>query len=164
MAQTDSLTNSFEKTYQKSGTKLNYSYDNNKQIHNYSDNWDLDNDGINDDLFFVGTGGAHMYYFLRIILSTDRKIRDYSFLESDFPVLPDDQELTGKDYNPQTHQTQFVVHDFDKDGLKDIYIKLDRSSFLIHKKSLKIKSIKTNQVILTFKNGKELLRDFVSIQ
>ena len=53
--QIDSISNSFENTYRKSNPTLKYKYDNYAQIHDYSNNWDFDKDGIN--------GGAHVYYF-----------------------------------------------------------------------------------------------------
>lgn len=52
----DSISNSFEASYRKSNPDLKYSYDNISQIHNYSNNWDLDNDGIKDEVYFVETG------------------------------------------------------------------------------------------------------------
>lgn len=66
----------------KSNPTLTYSYDNISQIHNYSNNWDFDKDGIKDELYFVGTGGAHLYYFLKVVLSTDKKSREFNFIES----------------------------------------------------------------------------------
>jgi len=63
--------NSFENVYRISNPTLKYSYDEISQIHNYSHNWDFDNDGIKDELYFVGTGGAHIYYFIGVILSSD---------------------------------------------------------------------------------------------
>ena len=61
--QIDSISNSFENTYRKSNPTLKYKYDNYAQVHDYSNNWDFDKDGINDEVYFVGTGGAHVYYF-----------------------------------------------------------------------------------------------------
>src|SRR5688500_10540773 len=42
---------------------LNYSYDPATQTHNYSKNWDFDSDGETDSLYFIGTGGAHLYFY-----------------------------------------------------------------------------------------------------
>lgn len=66
----DIPSNSFENEYRISNPTLNYSYDEISQIHNYSNNWDFDNDGIKDQIYFVGTSGAHVYYFLRVVLSS----------------------------------------------------------------------------------------------
>lgn len=43
--QTDSISNSFENQYRASNPTLIYNYDSISQIHNYSNNWDFDNDG-----------------------------------------------------------------------------------------------------------------------
>jgi len=63
--QKNQLSNSFESQYRKSNPTLKYSYDNISQIHNYSNNWDFDNDGVKDEIYFIGTGGAHLFFFLK---------------------------------------------------------------------------------------------------
>ena len=158
MSQTDNIPNSFEETYRKTNPTINYFYDENKQIHNYSNNWDFDNDGINDEVCFIGTGGAHLYYFLRVILSSDQIVRDFPYLESDFPILPFGEELTKSDFNPQ--KTCFAVLDVDKNNSNAIFIRLDDISFFVSKKILKRQGVKTNLIVLTFKNGKAILNDF----
>lgn len=157
IAQTDSLSGSFEKTYRKTNRTLNYSYDNDKQVHNYSNNWDLDNDGINDEVFFIGTGGAHLYYFLRVVLSSDKKVRDFTHLQSDFPILSSDEESGRADFDPKNNLTQFAV--LDKDNRKAVFIRLDNSSFLTNEKYLKRNGVKTNLILLTFSNGKAICKD-----
>lgn len=152
--------NSFEASYKKTNPTINYKYDSLRQIHDYSNNWDFDKDGKPDQVYFVGTGGAHLYYFLRVILSTDNLVRDFSFLQSDFPVLPPDDELSKADFKPINGLTQFAVFDYDKDIGKDIFIKLDNSSFDLEKKVLNKKGIKTTLVIITFRNGKTIFKDF----
>src|SRR5215510_7068458 len=100
-SQTDSNTyNSFESIYKKRNPSLNYKYNREKQIHDYSNNWDLDNDSKPDQIYFVGTGGAHLYYYLRVILSTDNVVRNFPFIESDFPALPADEELKDPGFKP----------------------------------------------------------------
>ena len=89
--------NSFEASYKKTNPTINYKYDSLRQIHDYSNNWDFDEDGKPDQVYFVGTGGAHLYYFLRVILSTDNLVRDFSFIQSDFPVLPSAHKLRVRD-------------------------------------------------------------------
>jgi len=158
MSQTDNMSNSFEETYKKTNPTINYFYDENEQIHNYSNNWDFDNDGINDDVYFVGTGGAHLYYFLRVILSSDQIVRDFPYLISDFPILPSNEESTQSNFNPQ--KTFFTIFDIDEKNNNAIFIRLDDISFLVSKKILKSKKIKTNLIVLTFKNGKTILKDF----
>lgn len=159
IAQTEP-TNSFKEIYKKTNSKLNYKYDSDNQIHDYSNNWDLDNDGINDGVFFVGTGGAHLYYFLRIVLSSDKAVRDFPYLQSDFPFFAMDEWLTETDFNSINNQVQLAVIDFEKDSTNDIYIELDNSTIQAYHKILKRKRIKTNYVVLTFKKGKAILKDF----
>lgn len=50
---------------------IKYCYDTLKQIHNYSDNWDFILDGKMDQVYLIGTRGAYLYFFLRVVLSTD---------------------------------------------------------------------------------------------
>ena len=59
--------NSFKNSYLKSNPTLNYGYDDISQIHNYSNNWDLDKDGIKDELYFVGTGGGRFSNRYKVI-------------------------------------------------------------------------------------------------
>jgi hypothetical protein len=161
-AQTDSsLYNSFESIYKKRNPTLNYKYDREKQIHDYSNNWDLDNDNKPDQIYFVGTGGAHLYYFLRVILSSDNITRDFSFIESDFPVLPADEELKNADFKPND-KTLFAVFDDGSDNTKDIYVKLDEQSFYAAKKELKKKGVKTKQILISFKKRKTIFKDLVN--
>ena len=159
-SQEDFPSNSFELSYKKTNPEIIYDYDSIRQIHNYSNNWDFDKDGVKDQIYFIGTGGAHLYYFLRVILSSDNIKRDFPFIQLDAPVLPSDKELSKTDFNPKKSWVHFAVFDCDKDNRKDIFIKLDNSSFDVEKNILKSKGIKTNLIMLTFKNGRTIFRDF----
>ncbi len=75
-------------------------------------------------------------------------------------MLPPDDELSKADFKPINGLTQFAVFDYDKDIGKDIFIKLDNSSFDLEKKVLNKKGIKTTLVIITFRNGKTIFKDF----
>lgn len=75
-------------------------------------------------------------------------------------MLPSGEELSKTDFKPKKSWTQFAVFDYDKDKSNDIFIKLDNSSFDIEKKVLNKKGIKTNLVIITFRNGKTIFNDF----
>lgn len=149
--QTDNLdlpSNSFENAYRKSNPTLTYSYDNISQIHNYSNNWDFDKDGIKDELYFVGTGGAHLYYFLKVVLSTDKKSREFNFIESDFPFLTATDTL-----DIEKIAIGFVVADVGKNLTPTIIIRLDEQTFYDNKE-LKKRNIKTKNVLVSFENGK----------
>ena len=144
----DIPSNSFENSYRKSNPTLKYSYDNISQIHNYSNNWDFDKDGIKDELYFVGTGGAHLYYFLKVVLSTDKKTREFNFIQSDFPFLTATDTL-----NFDKTPIGFVVTDLGKNLTPTIIVRLDDRTFYGNKQ-LKKKNIKTKNILVSFENGK----------
>jgi len=154
------LTNSFEESYAISNPSIKYNYENEKQIHNYSNNWDFDKDGKLDEVYFIGTSGAHLYYYLRVVLSSDNIARDYEFIQSDLPILPSNTELNNPDFNPKNNNTLFAVHDYDKDGTNDIFIRLDNSSFQSNKKTLNENGVNSSLLVLTFNNGKAIIKDF----
>lgn len=148
--QTDTLdipSNSFENNYRQSNPTLKYSYDNMSQIHNYSNNWDFDKDGIKDEVYFVGTGGAHLYYFLKVVLSTDKKPREFDFIQSDFPFLTATDTL---DFDKTP--VGFVVTNFGRTLTPTIIVRLDEQTFHDNKE-LKRKKIKTKNIIVSFENG-----------
>src|SRR3954471_2996099 len=75
-AQSDTVPgNSCQPYFNSKKVSINYSYSVSTQTHDYSNNWDFDGDGKTDNLYFIGTGGAHLYFYLRIVLSSDKKVR-----------------------------------------------------------------------------------------
>ena len=160
LSQVDTIPNSLEYVYKTANPEIKYVYDFDKQIHNYSGNWDLDNDSKLDSIYFIGTGGAHLYYSLKIILSSDNAERNFSYIESDFPVLPGKNEISKKDFN--LCQQQFAVLDYNYDNQPDVFIKLDKQSFESSKDILRKKGIKTNYILISFKKAKVHLKDLVS--
>jgi hypothetical protein len=150
--QTDSLdipSNSFEKDYHKSNPTLTYRYDSILQTHNYSNNWDFDKDGIKDELYFVGTGGAHLYYYLKVILSSDKKSKEFNFIQSDFPFLTATDTV---DFEKTV--IGFVVADIGKNKTPTIIVRLDNQSYYANKKKLTDKKIKSRNITISFDNGK----------
>lgn len=81
-------------------------------------------------------------------------LRDHSFIQSDFPVLPADSALQKSDFNQLHNFTQFAVLDYDKDHIKDIFDLLDSSSFLADRKTLKNHRVTSNYVVINFKSRK----------
>ena len=144
----DSPSNSFENNYRESNPGLKYRYDDTSQIHNYSDNWDLDKDGINDEVYFIGTGGAHLYYYLKVVLSKDHKAREFDFIQSDFPLLTATDTL-----NFDKTPVGFVVTDFGKNLIPTIIVRLDEQTFY-NNRQLKKRNIRTKNVLVSFENGK----------
>lgn len=148
--QADSLaipSNSFEISYSKSNPTLRYSYDNNTQTHDYSNNWDFDRDGEKDQVYFIGTGGAHLYYFLKVVLSSDHKPREFGFIQTDFPLLTATDTLN-------SHKTPFgfVVTDIGQNLVPTIIVRLDDQTFYDNKE-LKKRKIKTKSILVSFENG-----------
>ena len=139
--------NSFEINYSKSNPGLRYSYDNTSQTHNYSNNWDFDKDGIKDEVYFIGTGGAHLYYFLKVVLSTDHKVRELDFIQTDFPLLTATDTL-----NFEKTPLGFVVTDFGKNLTPTIIVRLDEQTFY-NNQELKKRKIKTKNILVSFEKG-----------
>ncbi len=151
----DLPSNSFSDHYRETNPTLVYSYDESRQIHDYSGNWDFDQDGIKDELYFVGTGGAHLYFFLKVILSSDRKVHEFSFLESDAPWFSETSisELTKQPYG-------FTVTKLHPQASESIVIRLDENSYRIHKSQLKKNNIQTKTIAVSFEKGKPEYRSF----
>jgi hypothetical protein len=150
--QADSLdipSNSYESNYRISRPTLIYSYDEVAQIHNYSTNWDFDKDGIKDELYFVGTGGAHVYYFLKVILSSDKKSREFNFIQSDVPFL-----AATDTSNIEKIGWGFIVADMGKNQTPTIIVRLDASSYNAFEKELTNYNIKTRMISIDFENGR----------
>ncbi len=150
--QTDSSerpTNSFEKEYSISKPTLKYCYDNSSQTHNYSNNWDFDGDGINDEVYFVGTGGAHLYYFLKVVLSTDHKPREFNFIQSDFPFLTATDTV-----DIEKTPIGFVVANIGENNTPTIIVSIDDQTYYANKKTRIKKKITTKKILISFENGK----------
>jgi hypothetical protein len=145
----DIPSNSFETNYHKSNPTLKYSYDNISQTHNYSDNWDFDQDGIKDGLYFVGMGGAHLYYYLKVILSSDKKSKEIKFIQSDFPFL-----IANDRTNMEQAALGFAVADIGKDLTPTIIVRLDNDTYNANKKELIKNKINTKKIAISFENGK----------
>ncbi|HTO15953.1 MAG TPA: hypothetical protein VLZ83_09285 [Edaphocola sp.] len=160
--QIDSLeipSNSFEQRYHKLNPTLIYSYDSISQTHNYSNNWDFDKDGIKDELYFVGTGGAHLYYFLKVVLSSDKKSREFNSILSDSPFLTATDTL-----NLDKTLLGFIVADLGTDLTPTIIVRLDDNIYYSNKKELNNKKIKTKNISISFENGKTKYGSFCFLQ
>lgn len=150
--------NSFAKNYHWSAPTLIYSYNDSGQTHNYSGNWDFDGDEKKDSLFFIGNGGAHLYYHLRIVLSSDKIKRDFSFLLFDLPYLGNIRDIK-KTAREGSLLPQFVVHDFNSDGKEDIYLNFD-NRFSSIPTGWKKRGLTSRYVLLTYKKDALILKNF----
>lgn len=147
--QTTNISNSFEDKYRRSNPTFIYSYDSINQIHNYSNNWDLDKDGIKDEVYFIGTGGAHLYYFLKVVLSSDKRSKEFKFIQSDFPLLT---AINTSDFDKTS--VGFVVAPFNNNLAPSIIIRLDESSYQVNKKLFNKLKVNTKNIVVRFENGK----------
>lgn len=149
-AQDESPSNSFESRVRKTNPLLKYEYDSLTQTHNYSGNWDFDGDGEMDQLHFVGTGGAHLYYYPRIILTTKGTVKEYKEIQLDFPMLTA-QKPDQKSVFLKGGMIGFAIFDSDKDHRSDIYIHLDTQSKTLY--SEKNPSNLSSVLIITFEGA-----------
>lgn len=134
--------------YSPETNTFNFSYD-------YSNKWDLNGDGKMDSLYFIGNGGAHVYFFLRVILSSDGNVRDYPFLQLDMPWCESQESLQKR---VPGIWPQFVPADFNNDGATDLYLDFD-NPFGHLPKAWKALGIKTKRVIMSFSGGKLKIRN-----
>ncbi len=152
--------NSFEYLYAAIHPDLHYSYDAATQTHNYSGNWDFDGDSIADQLMFVGNGGVHLYFHLRLVLSTDEYVRDYPFISVDMPVLPAAEYASRKEFNPLFMQCPISVLDCNGDKSPDIFIRLDQSAYTVNAALLREHRINSHMLMVTFQKGKVKLQNY----
>lgn len=142
----------------QSKTVIKYKYDRSAQVLDYSGNWDFDKDSRKDGLLFIGTGGAHLYYYLRIVLSSDSVIRNYTSLNFDNPLLHI-QERNSK-MDPVNPAHQFTVLDIDNDDHEEILLLLDRFSW--GSPWLKKQKIGSDTVVVSFKSNNIGFDDYSS--
>ena len=148
-AQSDSLpSNSFQDHYRKSNPALIYSYDTTTQTHNYSDNWDFDHDGLKDEVYFCGTGGAHLYYFLKVVLSSNKSGQKFDFIQTDFPCL-----IATDTTALQNSPSGFRVVDFgDKLGIC-LIVTIDEATKDAFRNNLSRQKLRTKHILIRFENG-----------
>lgn len=152
MVDSAGISNGFGEQLEKSFPSLRYHYDSISQIHDYSGNWDFDKDGLHDGVYFVGTGGAHLYYYLKVILSSDKRERNLTFIETDFPLLAATDSLNLDPASPG-----FAVAEAGKDAITKIFVRLDDQSFHANIDILQKYRISTQNMVISFNNGKTVI-------
>jgi hypothetical protein len=157
LAQEDSIeTNSYEHYLKKDYPQLSYRYDDAHQTHSYSGNWDFDGDKIPDSLFFTGNGGIHLFYQLKIVLSSGHPLKNFPTLLMDIPYLGKAEDITKEEVSLLP---QFAVHDFDADGIMEIYINYDPSFSSVQKK-WKSEGVTSRQILIKIKNNNLVIKNF----
>jgi len=164
-AQSDTVSgNSCQSYFEIKKVNIHYSYSVRNQTHDYSNNWDFDGDGKTDKLYFIGNGGAHLYFHLRLILSSDKKIRDFPFLNLDMPCLGEIAELKNAKFYPPPAFPQFVVDNFATGGLGDnandkIYLHLDKYSTI--PSELKKRGVTSRYLLLYYDKREITIKNFI---
>jgi hypothetical protein len=160
----EEIGNSCQPFFDDNKISIHYSYTVAIQTHNYSGNWDFDGDGNTDELYFIGTGGAHLYFYLRIVLSSDKKVRNFPFLELDLPCLGRITELKNAKFYPPPLLPQFVVDKFYTNGLGNntndkIYLHLDDSHTI--PTEWRKKGVTTRYLLLWYDKGEMTIKNFI---
>jgi len=141
----DSTKSVFEKYYKEYYPELIYSYDSIADIHNYSNNWDFDNDGIKDQLYFVREDDLFSFYYLKIVLSANQQSADLDFIQTDFPFLSNPT-------NAKKLKTGFFVND-DENKPPMIIVNINKVVYNTNNKKMVANNIKAGNVFVTFENG-----------
>ncbi len=136
-----------------------YQYDSillmNILTYQYSDFWDMDNDGLKDSVEFISNGGAHAYYHLRIWLSSKSKWTEFPTFYIDFPhphEIESLDELNGS-------YPQFVVRDFDNDEVDELYLNLD-NPFASIPQDLIEQGVTSKQILIDYNNRELIVLNF----
>lgn len=146
----DMVSNSF--AYKFKNSMIKYDYVNDSQVHDYSGNWDFDGDNIKNSLLFIGQGGAHLFYHLKVVLSAINEVYNYQWISTDLPLLESAEKLTSRDIDLFP---KFVIADFNKDSLQDIYVNISDGHNI--PAEAKKNGISTPQVVLSFNRKREKL-------
>ncbi len=124
--------------------------------YNYSNRWDFDNDGKNDSLVFIGNGGAHTYFYLRLKLTSEKSTRSYPTVQLDMPyITTTNDSLIIKMKHPAI---QFVIGDFDRNQTTDIYLNFD-NDFSQIPLSWKNAGITKKTVVLSYKSSEFIIQE-----
>ncbi|GAB4279519.1 MAG: hypothetical protein Kow0068_03500 [Marinilabiliales bacterium] len=76
--------------------------------------WDIDGDGISDNISFDYTGGAHCCYKITVILSSDKKVREFPFeMDGGYEFDVDDSQ-----------PSHFNIKNYDNDSLPEIFMEI----------------------------------------
>ena len=152
----DVNSNSYECLYVRNGLTIDYDYNKDTEIHDYSGNWDLDGDNQPDSLLFVGNGGGHLYFNLRIVLTTNGHTYNFESLTTDMPFTGTFEGFYSS--NTPIFPT-FLVHDFDTDGISEIYFVND-NGFSTVPEIWRNKGVKSRYLLLNYTGNSFEIKDF----
>jgi hypothetical protein len=142
-----------------------HSFDAKIQMHNYSWNFDFDGDIDSDSMYFVGTGGAHLYYYLKIRLSSTKKTYEFHDIQIDDPTVYDVSYL--KKTNFLSPYPPACVVDYYGDlaqtrygGNLSQHALFFRLEKYVYSKSWLSKGINSDYILLYFDQGEWTIRNF----
>lgn len=148
--------NSYKRMLARLNPSLRYSFDRSKYTHDYSGNWDFDGDKKLDSFYFVGDNALHWFH-IRIILSSDKKIRDFPWLVTEFPLLQSFDFM--KKAIKESLFVAFVVTDFNDDGKMEIYFNLNTSYNPIPLKWRK-RGVSSPNILIRYENKDLSIKNF----
>jgi len=120
---------------------------------NWLNEFDLDGDGKNDQIYFNYSQGAHCCYTINIALSSDTN-------ETNFPFEMDGGYIFGVDNSLPDH---FDIRDLDNDGLPEILMEIQTYNGTpspVPKQWTSEYGIKTNYIVIEYTTGKLKARDY----
>lgn len=157
-ASIEQVSNSYKESLERSHPGLHYRYIDSSQTHDYSGNWDMDGDGKADGICFMGNGGAHLYFHLRLILSSENRTQDFNWLTFDLPMPGQISDLKNSNGKLPV-MPQFIVADFDTDGRQDLYLCFDDHYTSIAAR-WKRRGVTSRYLLLSYKRKKIVIRNF----
>ena len=136
-----------------------YQYDSVLQVdiltYQYSNLWNIDNDGIADSVSFIGNGGTHTYFYLKIRLSSSKEWTVYPTFQIDMPYFEEIENI--EEWNSDL--TQFAVFDFDKDGIDEIFLNIN-NSFSSIPDYLKRQGINSHYILIDYFDNKLNIKNY----
>jgi len=141
-------------------SSIKYKYIKESQIHDYSNNWDLDGDGQLDDLMFVGSGGAHTIFSLVVRLKSQKETYTFDCISTDFPKLERKAILDMSD--SLSILPKFVIYDFNSDGILDVYLNTDDGTVDVCRQERAKLGLKTSKIVIEFSRGGPVFKDYLS--
>lgn len=112
--------------------------------------WDFDGDHINDELIFIGNGGAHTYFYPVLRLSTQKESIAFTsfFLDMPYPVTVEER----------VPSTQVAIITHPTTNQKSLYLHID-SQWGSIPKILKAQGVATYQLLISCEKGAVVVKD-----
>lgn len=154
--------------YKLDSLGITYSYNSSNQTHNYSGNFDFDGDLLNDSLYLVGNGGAHILYSPVIRLSTTNKQYTFNNIIIDDPEFYPISELNKLSFL-EFFPPQFVIGTYNQlleNGEMQFSIEKNRHVLFLHldknyyPKELTKQGVTSSNIVIYFSEDGFQIQDF----